>query len=185
MRQPKRLPIRLRMRLPMRLPTRLPKLTRLNMILLGLAVVAVSFLISLKLMDLLSPRDAAPALTELPPLPQVARSSFVVAPIAVALSAIREIADRGAPRNFAGKVDNPAAQVLQNAERAPLALGGPAQALDVQSVILVSAVRKVQARDIHAEAEEIAHGGFGIAGGADGTDDFRPPRSRSSRNLWG
>ena len=128
MRQPKRLLTRLRMRLParlsMHLPTRLPKLTRLNAILLALAVVAVSFLLSLKLMDLLSP-SGAPALTELPPLPPVARSSFVVAPIAVALSAIREIADRAAPRNFAGKVDNPAAQVLQNADIGWTALRGP------------------------------------------------------------
>jgi Domain of unknown function (DUF4403) len=128
MRQPKRLLTRLRMRLPprlsMHLPTRLPKLTRLNVILLALAVVAVSFLLSLKLMDLLSP-SGAPALTELPPLPPVARSSFVVAPIAVALSAIREIADRAAPRNFAGKVDNPAAQVLQNADIGWTALRGP------------------------------------------------------------
>src|ERR1700726_45236 len=127
-RQPKRLLTRLRMRLParlsMHLPTRLPKLTRLNAILLALAVVAVSFLLSLKLMDLLSP-SGAPALTELPPLPPVARSSFVVAPIAVALSAIREIADRAAPRNFAGKVDNPAAQVLQNADIGWTALRGP------------------------------------------------------------
>jgi Domain of unknown function (DUF4403) len=128
MRQPKRLLTRLRMRLPprlsMHLPTRLPKLTRLNVILLALAVVAVSFLLSLKLMDLLSP-SGAPTLTELPPLPPVARSSFVVAPIAVALSAIREIADRAAPRNFAGKVDNPAAQVLQNADIGWTALRGP------------------------------------------------------------
>src|SRR4029077_16740064 len=110
----KRLPIRLRMRLPMRLParlsmdlpTRLPKLTRINIILLARAVFAVSFLVGLKLRDLLSPRKA-PALTELPPLPPVSRSSFVVAPIAVALSAIREVADRAAPRNFAGKADNP------------------------------------------------------------------------------
>ena len=134
MRQPKRLPIRLRMRLPKRLPTRLsmglparlPKLTRLKMILLALAVLAASFVVSLKLLDLLSSSNSrTPALTELPPLPSVARSSFVVAPIAVALSAIREVADRAAPRNFAGKADNPAAQVLQNADIGWTAVRGP------------------------------------------------------------
>jgi hypothetical protein len=134
MRQPKRLPIRLRMRLPkclptrlsMGLPARLPKLTRLKMILLALAVLAASFVVSLKLLDLLSSSNSrTPALTELPPLPSVARSSFVVAPIAVALSAIREVADRAAPRNFAGKADNPAAQVLQNADIGWTAVRGP------------------------------------------------------------
>jgi hypothetical protein len=130
MRQPKGLLNRLRMRLPARLamglPARLPRLTRLNVILLALAVVAVSFLASLKLMDLLSSSNfGGPALAELPPLPPVARSSFVVAPIAVALSAIREIADRAAPRNFAGKADNPAAQVLQNADIGWTAARGP------------------------------------------------------------
>jgi hypothetical protein len=142
MRQPKRLPIRLRMRLPMRLPARLsmrlparlsmrlparlPKLTRFKMILLALAVVAASFMVSLKLLDLLSSSNVGtPGQTELPPLPSVARSSFVVAPIAVALSAIREVADRAAPRNFAGKADNPAAQVLQNADIGWTAVRGP------------------------------------------------------------
>ena len=63
MRQPKRLLTRLRMRLParlsMHLPTRLPKLTRLNAILLAIAVVVVSFFVSLKPMDWLSPRGGS------------------------------------------------------------------------------------------------------------------------------
>ena len=69
-------------------------------ILIGVAVVAVSFLISLKAMDWLAPRGTVkpPALVELPPLPPAPRSSIVMAPIAVALSAIRDAADRGSPR---------------------------------------------------------------------------------------
>ena len=65
-----------------------------------------------------------------------------------------------------------ALQVLEDADGASLALGGAAQALDVVGVIVVRAVRKVEAGDVHAEAEQVAHGRFGVAGGADGADDF-------------
>jgi hypothetical protein len=44
--------------------------------------------------------------------------------------------------------------------------------LDIVSVVVVSAVRKVEAGNVHAEAEQVAHGGFGVAGGADGADDL-------------
>src|SRR5258708_22876716 len=69
-------------------------------------------------MDWLSPRSAvvAPVLVELPPLPPAPRSSSIIAPVAIALSAIRDAADRGAPRSFAGKADNPLSQILQNAD---------------------------------------------------------------------
>src|SRR6202045_1294165 len=91
---------------------------RLKTILLGVAVVAVSFFISLKAMDWLSPRSTVPApvLVELPPLPPAPRSSSIVAPIVITLAALRDAADRGAPRTFAGKADNPVAQILQNAD---------------------------------------------------------------------
>src|SRR6202050_5462620 len=105
------------MRLPMRLKT----------ILLAAAVIAVSFLVSLKAMDWLTPRGkvAAPVLAELPPLPPASRSSIVVAPVTVSLAAIRDVADRAAPRTFAGKADNPASQVLQNADVGWTASRGP------------------------------------------------------------
>ena len=87
----------------MRLPRtiRLPKTVRGHlprrpiMIAIGAGVVALSFLIALKAMDWLSARSTstklpAQALKELPPLPPVTRSSFVVAPVVVALSAIRD-----------------------------------------------------------------------------------------------
>src|ERR1700684_3729054 len=105
---------------------------RLKTILLAAAVISVSFLVSLKAMDWLSSRGKVPApmLAELPPLPPAARSSIVVAPVTVSLAAIRDIADRASPRNFAGKADNPVSQVLQNADigwtasRGPLAASG-------------------------------------------------------------
>jgi len=53
---------------------------RLKTILLGITVVAVSFFVSLKTMDWLSPRStvAAPVLVELPPLPSAPHSSSII-----------------------------------------------------------------------------------------------------------
>jgi Domain of unknown function (DUF4403) len=110
---------------------------RLKTILLGVAVVAVSFFVSLKAMDWLSPRGTvpAPALVELPPLPPAPRSSSIVAPIVIPLTAIRDAADRGAPRTFAGKADNPVSQILQNADIGWTASRGPISATGAQDVL--------------------------------------------------
>ena len=105
-------------------------------ILLGIAVVVVSFFVSLKTMDWLSPRGgAAPVLVELPPLPTAARISSIVVPVAIALAAIRDAADRGAPRSFAGKADNPVSQLLQNADIGWTASRGPIAASGAQDVL--------------------------------------------------
>jgi hypothetical protein len=106
-------------------------------VLLGIAVVAVSFLVSLKAMDWLAPRGSggAPVLVQLPPLPPASRSSVVLAQVAIALSAIRDAADRGAPRNFTGKADNPVSQILQNADIGWTASRGPITATGVQDVL--------------------------------------------------
>src|SRR4030088_3417283 len=91
---------------------------RLKTILLAIAVVAVSFFVSLKTMDWLSPRGMvrAPVLVELPLLPSAPRSSSIIAPVAIALTAIRAEATRRAPRTLAGKADNPVSQILENAD---------------------------------------------------------------------
>ena len=110
---------------------------RLKTIPLGVAVVAVSFFVSLKAMDWLSPRSTVPApvLVELPPLPPAPRSSSIVAPIVITLTALRDAADRGAPRSFAGKADNPVAQILQNADIGWTASRGPISATGAQDVL--------------------------------------------------
>jgi Domain of unknown function (DUF4403) len=109
----------------------------LRTILLAIAVVAVSFFVSLKTMDWLSPRGegAAPVLAELPPLPPAARSSSIIAPVAIALGAIRDAADRGALRTFSGKADNPASQILQNADIGWTASRGPITATGAEDVL--------------------------------------------------
>ena len=109
----------------------------LKTILVGIAVVAVSFFVSLKAMDWIAPRGRTPApvLVELPPLPPVSKRSFVLAPVAIALTAIRDAADRAAPHNFAGKADNPVSQILQNADIGWTASRGPIVATGGQDVL--------------------------------------------------
>jgi hypothetical protein len=109
----------------------------LKTILLGAAVVVVSFVVSLKAMDWMSSRGTvrAPVLVELPPLPPASRSSSIVAPIAISLAAIRDAADRGAPRTFAGKADNPVSQILQNADIGWTASRGAITATGAQDVL--------------------------------------------------
>jgi uncharacterized protein DUF4403 len=113
---------------------------RLRTILLAIAVVVVSFFVSLKAMDWISPRagTSAPVLAALPPLVPAPHSSVVVAPVTIALSAIREAAERAAPRNFAGKSDNPVSQVLQNADIGWTASRGPILASGAQDVLSLS-----------------------------------------------
>lgn len=100
-------------------------------------MVAVSFAISLKAMDWLAPRGAvtAPVLAELPPLPVAPRGSVIVAPVAIALSAIRDAADRAAPYNYSGKADNPVSQILQNADIGWTASRGPLTATGAQDAL--------------------------------------------------
>ena len=114
--------------------------TRVRMALVAIAVVAVSFFMSLIALDWLSPRGTVPkaAQTELPPLPPASRASYVMAPVSIALSALRDAADRAAPRNFAGKADNPVSQVLQNADIGWTASRGPISATGAQDVLSLS-----------------------------------------------
>jgi len=109
----------------------------LKTILIGIVVVTASFLVSLKAMDWIAPRGGGPApvLVELPPLSPVSKRSFVLVPVAIALTAIRDAADRAAPRNFAGKADNPAPQILQNADIGWTASRGPIAATGGQDVL--------------------------------------------------
>ncbi len=114
---------------------------RLKTILIGTALVAVSFVAALKIMDYVAPRGsgAAPTLVELPPLPpSPPRSSTIVAPIAVTLTAIRDVTERGAPKNFAGTAANPAEQILQNADIKWTAARGPIAATGANDTLTMT-----------------------------------------------
>src|SRR6202035_1236693 len=109
----------------------------LKSILLGIAVIVVSYFVSLKTMAGLAARRAVPppVIAELPPLPPAARVSSIMVPVAISIAAIRDVADRSAPRNFAGKATNPVSQVLQNADIGWTASRGPIQASGAQDVL--------------------------------------------------
>jgi hypothetical protein len=113
---------------------------RLKTILLAVAVIAVSFLVSLKALDWLSPRGkvAAPVLVALPPLPAAPRSSIVVVPVAIAIPAIRDAAERGAPHTFSGKANNPVSEILQNADIGWTASRGVIAASGAQDVLTLA-----------------------------------------------
>jgi uncharacterized protein DUF4403 len=138
MRLPKTKPVKMALRLPKTMPVRMP--LRPRMIAISVGVVMLSFLVALTAMDWLLPGGSlpAPTLAELPPLPPVTRNSYIVAPVVVTLSAIRDVADRSAPRNFAGKADNAAAQVLQNADIGWTAARGPIVASGAQDMLSLS-----------------------------------------------
>ncbi|MCP4617314.1 MAG: DUF4403 family protein [Bradyrhizobium sp.] len=112
----------------------------LKTILIAVAVIAVSFFVTLMAMDLLSPSGGGkpPVLAELPPLPPATRSSRVLAPVSIALTAIRDAAERSTARTFSGKADNPASQILQNADIGWTASRGPISVAGVQDALSLS-----------------------------------------------
>lgn len=112
---------------------------RLSSILFGLAVVVTSFFVSLFAMNWLWPDGVTkPVLAKLPPLPPVSRNSEIMTPIAVSLAALRDALDRAAPRNLAGKADNPVGQILQNADISYAITRGPIATLGSQNVLALS-----------------------------------------------
>jgi len=113
---------------------------KIRSVLVALAIVAISFAVSLKAMDWLSPRAAfkAPPLAQLPPLPPTTRRSTIVAPIAISLGAIRDAAERGTPRNFSGKANNPVSQILENADIGWTASRGPIAANGAQDMLTLT-----------------------------------------------
>ena len=99
---------------------------------IGIVIAGVSFAGGLWALNVLwpGPKDQRPALVEVPPLKPVARNSVIVTPAAIALSAINAALETAAPRNLAGRRDNPFPQLLSNGAvdwtvaRGPLAATG-------------------------------------------------------------
>jgi hypothetical protein len=126
-------------------PVRMFGRSRRFRLLLGAAVVlAGSFYAALWALDRFLPPTAPPALAKLPPLPAlqpVSRSSFVIAPVAVSIAAIRDSMDAAAPRQLLGKNDNPVSALLSAADigitvgRGPLALAGQPDDLAISTTL--------------------------------------------------
>jgi hypothetical protein len=111
----------------------------------GVAAVVVlggSFYATLWALDRFMPaaHTPSPALANLPPLPNlppVTRASYVIAPVAIALSAIRASLDAAAPHQLAGQNGNPVSSLLSKADigitvaRGPLTMNGTANDLAI------------------------------------------------------
>jgi hypothetical protein len=113
-----------------------------------------------------------PALAKLPPLPDlppVTRASYVIAPVAVALPAIRASLDAAAPRELIGKNDNPVSALLSAADigitvgRGPLTVTGRPGDLAVASTLNGSL--KVTG-EIATQAGNLVGSLAGLVGGA-------------------
>lgn len=109
------------------------------------ASLVISFFASLWIMDWVSPREGMaggpkPALAQLPPLPPASRISTVMAPVTITLASIRDAVDRAAPRTFNGNANNPAPQLIQNADINWTAARGAISATGANNAIALSTV---------------------------------------------
>jgi len=114
----------------------------LRAIIFGALVLVASFVGATLLMNLVWPaakslQQNRPALVAVPPLQPLTGTSTVLAPAAIALTAIRDALDVRAPRDLSGKPQNPVSKLLANTQltfavsRGPLALAGQRGVLTV------------------------------------------------------
>src|SRR5215208_2427353 len=92
----------------------------LRAILLGALIIAAFFTGTLWALNMFFPADpmheSKPELVALHPMSPVARTSVIVAPVAIAVLAIRDIMETNAPRGLNGKNENPLADLLGKAD---------------------------------------------------------------------
>jgi hypothetical protein len=115
----------------------------LRNIIFGTLIVAAFFSGTLWALNRIFPVETStlsrPAITQMPPLPNVTRTSTVIAPVAVSLATIRDTLDAAAPRSLAGKRDNPLSEALGKVDigwtlsRSPLAVAGRAEGLTLST----------------------------------------------------
>lgn len=112
----------------------------------GICVIGVCFAGTLWLLQRFMPVDtgldtALAIMNPPPPLQDVTRSSYVIAPVAIALAAIQRNMDAAAPRELAGKNDNPVSAVLSQADigitvaRGAMAVSGQPNELAISTPI--------------------------------------------------
>jgi hypothetical protein len=126
---------------PPQSPLDTPPPGRLKLALVAGTGLAALVLIGIIVAELVWPAGKVPTpqIAEIPPLPAVTRSSVIMAPVSITLSAIRDAAERMTPRSFTGKADNPAAQVLQNADIGWTASRGAIAATGAQDALSLAA----------------------------------------------
>ena len=109
----------------------------------GAVVLIGSFAGALWALDAFFPAGGArrPALAAMPPLKPATRTTTITAPIAVALDAIRDAMEQHAPRELAGKRDNPLTQLLGKADigwtltRGPFTVVGRSEGLVISTIL--------------------------------------------------
>lgn len=92
---------------------------RFRLIVGAAAIIAIFFSATLWALDRFFPADItanAPKLAALPPLKPLTQTSFIIAPVAVTLPAIQTALEKAAPRDLAGKSDNPVSTLLAKAD---------------------------------------------------------------------
>lgn len=102
-------------------PIRLFGRSRIFRLALGaICIVGLFFYAALWALDRFLPHDndakkAVASLPQMTPLPPVARSSYVIAPVAISIPAIRSSLDNAAPRDIASNNNNPVSNLLKQA----------------------------------------------------------------------
>ena len=109
----------------------------------GIAIAVTFFFGTLWAMDRFSSpaEPQRPVVAEKPPLPPATRPSVIIAPVSIALPAIRQAMEQAAPRNLSGKPDTQLGKWMAKAEigytldREPLTLTGRADGLTVATTL--------------------------------------------------
>jgi hypothetical protein len=125
--------------------TRLPFGLSLRTVLIGAAVLVLFFSTTLWALNRFFPsnplNESRPATAALPALQPVTRNSVVVAPVAIAAVAIRDVMEINAPRGLTGKNENPLAELLGKADigwtigRGPIAVSGASAGLNITTTL--------------------------------------------------
>lgn len=159
---------------------------RLRTILIGVAILAVAFIGATFLMQVLWPASETgrrPALAKVMPLPPVSRTSTIVAPTVITLSALKELLETQAPRDLTGKRDNVATKLLSNAEIGWTVNRGPLGVFGKPDVIGVSTLLSGSLRATGQIATSAAGGLGGVVGGVLGKDLGRGVEKLAGRTL--
>ncbi len=150
----------------------------------AIIVLAGSFYAALWALDRVMPAGTPAALANLPPLPAlqpVTRSSFVIAPVAFSITAIRDSMEAAAPRQLLGKDDNPVSALLSAADigitvgRGPFALTGQPGDLAITTALngslKVTGQIATQAGNLVGSLAGLIDGAIGKKEPADSKDD--------------
>jgi hypothetical protein len=151
---------------------------RLRLLVGAIFVLVGSFYAALWTLDRIMPASSPPVLANLPPLPAlqpVTRSSYVIAPVAVSIAAIRDSMDAAAPRELIDKNNNPLSALLSAADigttvgRGPLVVVGQPGDLAISTALngslKITGQIATQAGNLVGSLAGLIDGGEGGEGG--------------------